>query len=63
MVKWVDRCRFTLIGKFCNAMPRVELIRQRFLNQTQVSRGVKIPHLNARPVYIDLDNVLDFVTV
>ena len=44
-------------------MLRVELIRQNFINQTQLSGGAKIVRFNGRDVYIDLDNELDFVTV
>lgn len=44
-------------------MPEVEVIRHSFINQTQLSRGVIISHFNARHVYNDLDNELDFVTV
>lgn len=29
---------------------------EKFILQTQLSRGVKIGHFNARYVYIDLDN-------
>ncbi|KAG5631527.1 hypothetical protein H5410_003244 [Solanum commersonii] len=63
MVNWADRCKYTLIGKFSNTMPKVELIRKSFITQTQLSGGVKIAHYNARHVYIDLDNDLDYITV
>ncbi|TMX05308.1 hypothetical protein EJD97_025000, partial [Solanum chilense] len=53
-------CKFTLIGKFIYAMPRVELIRKNFILQTQLSRGAMIAHFNSRHVYIDLDNELDY---
>ncbi|KAH0781536.1 hypothetical protein KY290_001134 [Solanum tuberosum] len=53
-------CKYTLIGKFSNTMPKVELIRNNFILQTQLSRGVKIAHFNSRHVYIDLDNELDY---
>lgn len=44
-------------------MPKVLLIRQSFINKTQLSGEFKITHFNARHVYIDLDDVLDIVTV
>ncbi|KAH0667851.1 hypothetical protein KY290_027474 [Solanum tuberosum] len=52
--------KYTLIGKFSNTMPKVELIRNNFILQTQLSGGVKIAHFNSRHVYIDLDNELDY---
>ncbi|KAG5605830.1 hypothetical protein H5410_027322 [Solanum commersonii] len=58
-----ETCKYTLIGKFTHTMPKVELIRKSFILQTQLSRGVKIAHYNARHVYIDLDNELDYNTV
>lgn len=48
--------------KVYNAMRILELIIQSFINHTKLSAGVKIAHFNARRVYIDLDNELDFVT-
>lgn len=63
MMKLAARCKFTLIGKFSNTMPKVGLIRRSFILQTQLSGGVKIAHFNARYVYIDLDNELDYITV
>lgn len=62
MVKLAARRKFTLVGKFSNTMPKVEMIRS-FILQTQLSGGVKIAHFNARHVYIDLDNELDYITV
>ncbi|KAH0672716.1 hypothetical protein KY284_023803 [Solanum tuberosum] len=53
-------CKYTLIGKFSYTMPKVELIRNNFILQTQLSGGVKIAHFNSRHVYIDLDNELDY---
>lgn len=49
--------------KFNNTMPKVVLIRRNFILQTQLSRGVKMVHFNARHVYIDLENELDYITV
>ncbi|KAH0639187.1 hypothetical protein KY290_036473 [Solanum tuberosum] len=63
MVNSATTCRFTLIGKFSNTMPNVELLRKSFINQTQLSRGVKIAHFNSRHVYIDQDNELDYITI
>lgn len=53
-------CKYTLIGKFSNTMPKVELIRNNFILQTQLFGGVKIAHFNSRHVYIDLDNEMDY---
>ncbi|KAH0778659.1 hypothetical protein KY290_005086 [Solanum tuberosum] len=58
-----ETCKYTLIGKFSHTMPKVDLIRKSFILQTQLSREVKISHYNARHVYIDLDNELDYNTV
>ncbi|PHT27304.1 hypothetical protein CQW23_33091 [Capsicum baccatum] len=63
MVKLADRCKFTLIGKFVNSMPKMEVIRKQFILQTQLTGGVKIAHYNPRHVYIDLDNEQDYITV
>lgn len=57
---WLFFNKITLIGKFVNITPRVELIRKNFILQTQLPGGVKIAHFNSRPVYIDLDNELDY---
>lgn len=63
MVKLAENCKYTLIGKFSNTMPKIELIRKNFILQNQLTRGVKIAHFNARHVYVDLDNELDYVTI
>lgn len=63
MVKVATSCEYTLIGNFTNTMLKLELIRKSFILQTQLSGGVKIAHFNARHVYIDLDNELDYITV
>ncbi|KAH0672769.1 hypothetical protein KY290_025000 [Solanum tuberosum] len=63
MTNWATDCRFTLIGKFSNTMPNVELLRKNFITQTQLSGRVKIAQYNCRHVYIDLDNELDYITV
>lgn len=44
MVKLAATCRFTLIGKFSNTMPKINLVRKSFIMQTQLCRGVKIVH-------------------
>ncbi|KAK4707459.1 hypothetical protein R3W88_033006 [Solanum pinnatisectum] len=63
MQKMPGRCRFTLVGKFTNAMPKMEVIRKSFIAQTQLSGGVKIVHFNSRHIYIDLDNEADHIAV
>lgn len=63
MIKLANSCRFTLIGKFSITMPKVELIRKDFIVQTQLTGGVRIGHFNARHIYIDLDNGVDYITV
>ncbi|KAG5613698.1 hypothetical protein H5410_013522 [Solanum commersonii] len=62
-VKLAESCKHTLVGKFTNTMPKMELIRKSFTLQTQLTGGVKITHFNSRHVYIDLDNEFDYVTV
>ncbi|XP_069146548.1 uncharacterized protein [Solanum lycopersicum] len=62
-VKLAEICKYTLVGKFTNTMPRMELVRKSFILQTQLMGGVKITHFNSRHVYIDLDNELDYQTV
>lgn len=61
--KLADRCRFTLIRKFSNTMPRMKVIRRSFIFQTQLTGGVKIAHFNSRHSYIDLNNEADHITV
>ncbi|KAG5616051.1 hypothetical protein H5410_015875 [Solanum commersonii] len=62
-IKLAESCKYTLVGKFTNTMPKMEVIRKSFILQTQLSGGVKIAHYNSRQVYIDLDNEFDYVTV
>ncbi|KAK4733767.1 hypothetical protein R3W88_008028 [Solanum pinnatisectum] len=62
-VKLAESCKHTLVGKFTNTMPKMEIIRKSFTLQTQLTGGVKITHFNARHMYIDLDNEFDYVTV
>lgn len=61
--KLADSYMFTLIGKFTNTMPRMEVVRKRFIAQTQLTGGVKIAHFNSRHIYIDLDNKVDHLTL
>ncbi|KAG5580322.1 hypothetical protein H5410_050949 [Solanum commersonii] len=63
MNKLVVDCKYTLIGIFSTTMPKIELIRKSFIIQTQLNGGVNIAHYNARHVFIDLDNELDYNTV
>ncbi|KAG5631414.1 hypothetical protein H5410_003131, partial [Solanum commersonii] len=62
-IKLAESCKHTLMGKFTNTMPKMEIIRKSFTLQTQLTGGVKINHYNSRHVYIDLDNEFDYVTV
>lgn len=61
--KLAARCKYTLIGKFANTMPKMEVIRKQFILQTELKGGVKITHYNARHLYIDLENEYDHSTV
>ncbi|KAG5595253.1 hypothetical protein H5410_036485 [Solanum commersonii] len=63
MNKLTVDCKYTLIGKFSTTMPKIELIRKSFILQTQLNGGVNIAHYNARHVFIDLYNELDYNTV
>lgn len=38
-VKLASRCKYTLVGKFTNIIPRIELIRKSFILQTQLTGG------------------------
>ncbi|KAG5606082.1 hypothetical protein H5410_027574 [Solanum commersonii] len=62
-IKLAESCKHTLVGKFTNTMPKMEVIRKSLTLQTQLTGGVKITHFNSRHVYIDLDNEFDYVTV
>ncbi|WMV13664.1 hypothetical protein MTR67_007049 [Solanum verrucosum] len=61
--KMEGKCKYTLVGKFLNAMPRMELIRKSFIAQTQHIGGVKIAHFNSRHIYIDFDNEADHISI
>ncbi|KAG5604804.1 hypothetical protein H5410_026296 [Solanum commersonii] len=61
--KMSGRCKYTLVGKFINAMPKMEAIRKSFIAQTQLTGGVKIAYFNSRHIYIDLDNEADHISV
>ncbi|KAK6803127.1 hypothetical protein RDI58_000911 [Solanum bulbocastanum] len=63
MQKMSGRCKYTLVGKFTNAMPKMEIIRKSFIAQTDLTGGVKIAHFNSRHIYIDLDNEADHISV
>ncbi|WMV32827.1 hypothetical protein MTR67_026212 [Solanum verrucosum] len=63
MLKMPGRCKYTLVGKFSNAMPKIEVIRRSFMAQTQLTGGVKIVHFKSRNIYIDLDNEVDHISV
>ncbi|KAG5631333.1 hypothetical protein H5410_003050 [Solanum commersonii] len=63
MNKLTMACKYTLIGKFSTTMPTIELIRKSFILQTQLNRGVNFAYYNARHVFIDFDNELDYNTV
>ncbi|KAG5606085.1 hypothetical protein H5410_027577 [Solanum commersonii] len=63
MNKLAVDCKYTLIGKFSTTMPKIEPIRKSFILQTQLNGGVNIAHYNARHVFIDLENELDYNTV
>ncbi|KAG5606139.1 hypothetical protein H5410_027631 [Solanum commersonii] len=63
MNKLTVDCKYTLIGKFNTPMPKVELIRESFIMKTQLKGGVNIAHYNARHVFIDLENELDYNTI
>uniref|UniRef100_M1DH02 Bifunctional endo-1,4-beta-xylanase xylA n=1 Tax=Solanum tuberosum TaxID=4113 RepID=M1DH02_SOLTU len=62
-IKLAESCKHTLVGKFTNTMPKMEIIRKSFTIQTQLTGGVKITHYDSRHEYIDLDNEFDYVTV
>ena len=38
-VKLAEICKYTLVGKFTNTMPRMELVRKSFIQQTQLMGG------------------------
>ncbi|XP_055835237.1 uncharacterized protein LOC129903717 [Solanum dulcamara] len=63
MVKMAESCKYTLIGKFYSPMPKMEVIRKKFISQTELRGKVKITHFNSRHIYIDLDNEHDRTTV
>ncbi|KAH0693023.1 hypothetical protein KY290_021190 [Solanum tuberosum] len=63
MINMAARCKYTLVGKYINDMPKMEVIRRSFSAQTHLTGGVKIAHFNSRHIYIDFDNEADHVTV
>lgn len=63
MVNLATRCKYNVVGKFSNTMPRMEvIIRRLWPKLNEKGGGVKIAHFNARTVYTDLDNEYDHVT-
>lgn len=56
MVKLAKSCKFTLIEKFSNTMPKMDTIRKEFLIQTELKEIVKMTHFNSMYLYRDLDN-------
>lgn len=63
MGKLAARCKYTLVVKFTNTIPRMDVIRKNFILQTQLIGGVKITYFNSRHIYIDPDNEADHITV
>lgn len=63
IVRFADICKFTVVGKFSNTMPRMEVIRKGFIDQTELRGPVKIAHFSARTVYIKLENEYDHSTI
>ncbi|KAH0756594.1 hypothetical protein KY290_026864 [Solanum tuberosum] len=61
--KMPGRCKYTLVGKYLNAMPKMEAIRKSFIAQTQLTGGVKIAHFNSRHIYIDFDNEANHISM
>ena len=62
-VKLSKVCKYTVVGKFTNTMPKMELVRKSFVLQAQLRGSVKITHFNGRHVCIDFDNEFDYQTV
>lgn len=56
-------CRYTLVGKFINSMPKMEVIRKSFIAQTYLIGNSKIAHNNSSDIYIDFDNEADQINV
>ncbi|KAG5571577.1 hypothetical protein H5410_061343 [Solanum commersonii] len=63
MINMAERCKYTLVGKFINVMPKMEVIRRSFSAQMHLTGGFKIAHFNLRHIYIDFDNEADHVTM
>lgn len=53
-------CKYTLVGKFSTTMLKVELVRKRFTQQTELIRGVNTAHYNSRHLFIDIQNDLNY---
>lgn len=56
-------CKYTIFGKFSTTMPNVDLIKKSFIQQTPLSGDINIAHYNAKHVFIDLKNELDYNTL
>lgn len=57
--KLVARCKYTLIGKFSNTIPKIELIKKQFVLQIKLKGRVKLTYYNVRHIYINLENEYD----
>lgn len=48
--KLAEVCKYILVGKFTNTMPKIELVRKSFTLKTQLKGSVKTTHFNSRHV-------------
>ncbi|KAH0682785.1 hypothetical protein KY285_022210 [Solanum tuberosum] len=55
--------RYTLVGKFTNSTPKMEVIKKSFVAQTHLIGTVNIAHYNSRHIYIDFDKQADHINV
>lgn len=62
-VKLAQRCKFTLIGKFDNIMPKMEVIRRKFILKIELRDSIKLTYFNSKHLYIDLNNEHNHSTV
>lgn len=56
----VDDCKLTLFGKFTYGQPRIEEIRETFLEQIPLKGKVKIGVCDYRHVFIDFNTETNF---
>lgn len=66
MISWeilLQGANILVIDKFTNTMPKMEVVRKSFIQQSQLVGGVKIAHFNSRHIYIDLDNETNYITM